>query len=63
MVVERDGGAGDDLLALLRDKIASWWIPDAVIDVATMPLAATGKIDKARLRADFADAAVPAPVG
>jgi fatty-acyl-CoA synthase len=37
----------------LRGRVASWWIPDAVVRVPSMPLAATGKIDKIRLRAAF----------
>ena len=41
------------LLAPLRDSVASWWIPDAVIRISSMPLAPTGKIDKIRLRADY----------
>jgi len=41
------------LLDLLRGKVADWWIPDLVATVAAMPLASTGKIDKARLRADY----------
>lgn len=41
------------LLAPLRNKVAPWWIPDAVIRVPLMPLAATGKIDKMRLRAEY----------
>lgn len=41
------------LLAPLRDHVASWWIPDAVIRIASMPLAPTGKIDKVRLRAEY----------
>lgn len=41
------------LLAPLRDTLAPWWIPDAVIRVAHMPLAPTGKIDKIRLRAEY----------
>jgi 3-(methylthio)propionyl---CoA ligase len=40
-----------ELLASLRGKVADWWIPDEVVQVAAMPLAATGKIDKLRLRA------------
>ncbi len=40
------------LLACLRGKVADWWIPDQVVVVQAMPLAATGKIDKKRLRAD-----------
>jgi fatty-acyl-CoA synthase len=48
-------GASDRkaLLDLLRGRVADWWIPDRVATVATMPLAATGKIDKTRLRADY----------
>jgi 3-(methylthio)propionyl---CoA ligase len=42
-----------ELLASLRGRVASWWIPDAVVRVSRMPLAATGKIDKIRLRATF----------
>ncbi len=34
------------LLDALRGNVADWWIPDRVIRVAHMPLAATGKIDK-----------------
>ena len=42
-----------DLLASLRGRVASWWIPDAVVRVPSMPRGATGKIDKIRLRATF----------
>ncbi|WP_242096211.1 AMP-binding protein [Sphingomonas sp. CROZ-RG-20F-R02-07] len=42
------------LLGLLRGEVADWWIPAEIAEVAPMPLAATGKIDKARLRADYA---------
>ncbi len=43
-----------ELLDLLRGKVADWWLPSEVAEVAPMPVAATGKIDKARLRADYA---------
>jgi fatty-acyl-CoA synthase len=46
----------DTLLDALRGNVADWWIPDRVIQVAHMPLAATGKIDKNRLRAEYARA-------
>jgi fatty-acyl-CoA synthase len=46
----------DALLDALRGNVADWWIPDRVIQVAHMPLAATGKIDKNRLRAEYARA-------
>ncbi|HEX3675296.1 MAG TPA: AMP-binding protein [Rhizomicrobium sp.] len=47
---------GETLLHALRGNVADWWIPDRVIQVAHMPLAATGKIDKNRLRAEYAAA-------
>ncbi|MEZ5892503.1 MAG: AMP-binding protein [Parvularculaceae bacterium] len=43
----------DELLAPLRARVASWWIPDEIVRVPNMPLAATGKIDKLRLRAEL----------
>ncbi|MES2754181.1 MAG: AMP-binding protein [Pseudomonadota bacterium] len=61
LIVERGvTGDGRVLLDLLRGKVADWWIPSQVIDVAAMPLAATGKIDKVRLRADYADGVIVA---
>ena len=39
------------LLGALAGKVASWWAPDAVIRLQSMPLAPTGKIDKIGLRA------------
>jgi len=52
-----------DLLAALRGKVAEWWLPDQVIQLESMPLAATGKIDKTRLRAEYSswDGAGPGP--
>ncbi|WBX84555.1 AMP-binding protein [Sphingosinicella microcystinivorans] len=43
----------DELLAPLAGRVASWWVPDAVIRLAAMPLAPTGKIDKMQLRAEY----------
>ena len=42
----------EDLLAALRGRVASWSVPDRILRLAAMPMAATGKIDKAKLRAD-----------
>ena len=54
LIVESDGKAdARALLDLLRGKVADWWIPDRVAEVPAMPLAASGKIDKNRLRADY----------
>jgi 3-(methylthio)propionyl---CoA ligase len=58
MIIEADAGQSPDALReLLRGKIADWMIPRDVVLVPAMPLAATGKIDKMRLRADYAAAA------
>ncbi len=55
LVVElRDPTIPDDmLLASLKGRVASWWVPDAVIRLEQMPLAPTGKIDKLRLRSQY----------
>lgn len=42
-----------DLLGALRGQVASWWIPDAVVRVPSMPRGSTGKIDKLQLRAAY----------
>lgn len=43
----------DELLAPLNGRVASWWVPDAIIRLDAMPLAPTGKIDKLQLRAEY----------
>jgi 3-(methylthio)propionyl---CoA ligase len=56
LIVEpRQGHSPDtqELLGILRGKVADWWIPDNVALIESMPLAATGKIDKIRLRAAY----------
>ena len=42
------------VLAHLAPRIAKWWLPDEVI-FAPVPLTATGKIDKKRLRDAYKD--------
>lgn len=44
------------LLEALSGRVATWWIPDTVEFVDAMPLAATGKIDKKKLRERYASA-------
>ena len=66
LVVEPQKGHTLDeqvLLAALRGQVADWWIPDRVIQVSSMPLSVTGKIDKVRLRADCGAAAPRATPG
>ena len=45
--------ADETLLDALRRRVASWWLPDEIVRLPTMPLAPTGKIDKLRLRAEL----------
>jgi fatty-acyl-CoA synthase len=54
LLVEVQAEVSDEtLLACLKGRVASWWIPDAVVRLTRMPLAATGKIDKIRLRSEY----------
>ena len=57
VVVARPGAkpAPEELIAHLRDRIAKWWLPDAVVMVDEIPHTATGKILKTELRRRFAD--------
>ena len=43
----------EDLLAFYDGKIAKWWTPDDVVFVETIPLGATGKMLKHRLREQY----------
>jgi fatty-acyl-CoA synthase len=43
------------LLAFFDGKIAKWWTPDDVVFVDAIPLGATGKMLKHKLREQFQD--------
>ena len=45
----------EDMLAFYEGKIAKWWTPDDVLFVDTIPLGATGKMQKNLLRDRFQD--------
>jgi fatty-acyl-CoA synthase len=45
----------EELLAFYEGKIAKWWTPDDVVFVDAIPLGATGKVQKNRLRDQFGD--------
>ncbi len=49
-----------DVRAFLADKIAKWWMPDAIVFVDEIPHTATGKIKKVALREQFRDFRFPA---
>jgi acyl-CoA synthetase (AMP-forming)/AMP-acid ligase II len=50
----------DELLAFYEGKIAKWQVPDDVIFVDAIPLGATGKMQKNRLREQLHDYKLPA---
>ncbi|MFL6664695.1 MAG: AMP-binding protein, partial [Rhizobacter sp.] len=55
VVVKKPGAevTRDALLASYEGKIAKWWTPDDVVFVDAIPLGATGKMLKNRLREQF----------
>ena len=62
LVVVRKAGVdvtGDEILSYLGDKIAKWWMPDAVTFIDEIPHTATGKISKLTLRETFRDYRLP----
>jgi acyl-CoA synthetase (AMP-forming)/AMP-acid ligase II len=42
-----------DVLALYNGKVATWWVPDAVVVLDELPHTATGKLNKLALRAHW----------
>ncbi|VVP72711.1 3-methylmercaptopropionyl-CoA ligase [Pseudomonas fluorescens] len=53
----------EELLAFYEGKIAKWWTPDDVVFVDTIPLGATGKVLKNRLRERFGEHLLVKAVG
>jgi fatty-acyl-CoA synthase len=61
-VVTKQPGAEvtkDELLAFFEGKIAKWWTPDDVVVVDAIPLGATGKMQKNKLRDRFREYKLP----
>ncbi|HKM64923.1 MAG TPA: long-chain fatty acid--CoA ligase [Acidisphaera sp.] len=54
-----DGAA---LLAHLRARVASWWLPDAVEFVDALPMTGTGKVHKLTLRQHYAGYRLPGTI-
>ena len=61
VVVKKPGAAvtRDELIAFYDGKIAKWWTPDDVVFVDAIPLGATGKMQKIKLREQFKDHVLP----
>jgi fatty-acyl-CoA synthase len=61
VVVKKPGAqvTREELLAFFEGKIAKWWTPDDVTFVEAIPLGATGKMQKNKLREQFKDYHLP----
>jgi fatty-acyl-CoA synthase len=61
VVVKKPGATltREDLLRFYEGKIARWWTPDDVVFVDSIPMGATGKMLKHRLREMFKDHKLP----
>jgi len=61
VVVKKPGAelTREQMLAFFDGKVAKWWIPDDVVFVDAIPLGATGKMQKNRLREQFKDYKLP----
>jgi fatty-acyl-CoA synthase len=57
LVVPRPGHTIDpaSVLSIFEGKVAKWWVPDAVVEVAELPHTATGKIQKLAIRERYRD--------
>ncbi len=55
IIVRKEGAtvSAEDIRGFLSDKIAKWWMPDAIEFVDEIPHTATGKIQKVTLRQQF----------
>jgi len=49
----------EELLAFYEGKIAKWWTPDDVVFTDALPLGATGKILKNKIREIYRDYKLP----
>jgi fatty-acyl-CoA synthase len=61
VVVKKPGAelTREDLLAFYEGKVAKWQVPDDVAFVDAIPLGATGKMQKMKLREQFKDHQLP----
>jgi fatty-acyl-CoA synthase len=58
-VSKADAALKAEIMAAFKDKIAKWWTPDDVAFVPEIPLTATGKMQKLKLREMFKDYELP----
>jgi fatty-acyl-CoA synthase len=57
LIVKKPGRAlrSEELLSFFDGRVAKWWRPDAVVFIDEVPLGATGKVLKNRLREQYQD--------
>ena len=57
LLITKDGAtvSQEEMNEFLADKVAKWWLPDAVLTVEELPHTATGKLLKAKLREQYHD--------
>ncbi|CAB3769055.1 3-(methylthio)propionyl-CoA ligase [Paraburkholderia humisilvae] len=57
LIVKKPGRSldSDELLAFFDGRVAKWWRPDAVVFIDEVPIGATGKVLKNRLRELYQD--------
>ncbi|MBL9042628.1 MAG: long-chain-fatty-acid--CoA ligase [Myxococcales bacterium] len=49
----------DELMEVLTQKVAKWWLPDEILFVSELPHTATGKLNKLKLRELYRDHKLP----
>ncbi|MHA6289616.1 long-chain-fatty-acid--CoA ligase [Maricaulis sp. CAU 1757] len=54
-----DAALKQSILDYLRDEVPKWWLPDAIEFIDAMPIGATGKILKTKLREIYKDYEFP----
>jgi fatty-acyl-CoA synthase len=61
VVVKKPGAelTRDEMLKFFEGKIAKWWTPDDVVFADAIPLGATGKMQKNKLRESYKDHKLP----
>lgn len=47
------------VLQYMETKVAKWWLPDDIVTVDSLPIGATGKVQKNELRKQFSDYSLP----
>jgi len=61
VVVKKPGTevSREELLGFFEGKVAKWWVPDDVVFATEIPLTATGKMQKLKLREQYKDYRLP----